>query len=70
MKNLVLSTVLILSSLAVPSAANASITKMAEKELLVLDDGCRMTVRGKTSDGHRFKVKGSCKEVLEILAEM
>ena len=72
------SKVLILSAvMALPFSISASNhndilsdVKVTMSSVRFSDDGCTMTVRGRTADGHRFKIKGSCEEVLATLEKL
>ena len=72
-----LSKVLVLSAvMALPFTISANSyefvtdAKVTMSSVKFSEDGCTMTVKGRTPDGHRFKIKGSCDEVLEALEKM
>ena len=43
---------------------------LAESVITISEDGCTMRAKGKTKDGVRYKIKGSCAEVLKTLKAM
>lgn len=72
-----LSKVLILGAvMALPFSSSADNSNFVADATVTMstvrfsDDGCTMKVKGRTSDGHKFKIVGSCEEVLAELEKL